>query len=139
MKGCCQGHLQRELLMPPVHPKTALRAPPRCTVFVVAMHRDVDHAKRVRQTCMCISTKRHELIVHEPSMANNCWPSRDPKNAESRALNSEEETEKWRETQKNPPTAITTAIRAACGNNVQFFKCQVRRENRPLDPIPHFT
>ena len=53
MKGCCQGHLQRELLMPPVHPKTALTAPPRCTMFVVAMHRasTKDHAKRVTQTC----------------------------------------------------------------------------------------
>ena len=38
-----QEHLQRELLVPPVHPKTALTAPPRCTVFVVAMQRHVDH------------------------------------------------------------------------------------------------
>ena len=58
MKGCCQGHLQRELLVPPVHPKTTLTAPPRCTVFVVAMHRHVDHwastkghTKEETQTC----------------------------------------------------------------------------------------
>ena len=38
-----QEHLQRELLVPPVHPKTALTAPPRSTVFVVAMHQHVAH------------------------------------------------------------------------------------------------
>ena len=38
-----QEHLQRELLVSPVRPKTALTAPPRCTVFVVATHRHVDH------------------------------------------------------------------------------------------------
>ena len=53
-----QEHLQRELLVPPVHPKTALTAPPRCTVLVVAMQRHVDHwastkghTKEGTQTC----------------------------------------------------------------------------------------
>ena len=38
-----QEHFQRELLVPPVHPKTALTVAPRCTVFVVATQRHVDH------------------------------------------------------------------------------------------------
>ena len=53
-----QEHFQRELLVPPVHPKTALTALPRCTVFVVAMQRNVDHwastnghTKEETQTC----------------------------------------------------------------------------------------
>ena len=53
-----QEHLQRKLLMPPVRPKLALAASPRCTVFVVATHRHADHwaptkdhTKRAIQTC----------------------------------------------------------------------------------------
>ena len=35
MKGYCQGHLHRELLVPPVHTKTALTATPRCSRVAV--------------------------------------------------------------------------------------------------------
>ena len=38
-----QEHLQRELLVPPVQPKMALTAPPRCTAFMIAMQRHVDN------------------------------------------------------------------------------------------------
>ena len=43
MKSCCQGHLQRVLLVPPVHAQPTVRTLLRCPSFVVAMHRHVDH------------------------------------------------------------------------------------------------
>ena len=42
MKGCCQGHLQRKLLVPPMHAQPTVTTPLRCPSFVVAMHRHVD-------------------------------------------------------------------------------------------------
>ena len=32
VKGCCQGHLQRKLLEPPVHAQPTVTSPLRCTV-----------------------------------------------------------------------------------------------------------
>ena len=57
----------------------------------------------IDEEAMCMSTQQHELIVHEPWMANNCWPLRAPKHAESQALNSEEECEKWRQYRRKKP------------------------------------
>ena len=58
MKGCCQGHLQRKLLVPPVHAQPTVTTPLRCPSFVVAMQRHVNHwaqqkvtQKEETQTC----------------------------------------------------------------------------------------
>ena len=58
-----QEHLQRELLVPPVHPKTALTAPPRCTVFVVAMQRHVDHWASPKDHAKKGNTNLSSLVV----------------------------------------------------------------------------
>ena len=49
MKGCCQGDLQRKLLVPPVHAQPTVTTPLRFPTAVVAMHRHVDHWAKVSQ------------------------------------------------------------------------------------------
>ena len=46
MKGCCQGHLQRKLLVPPVHAQPTVTSPLRCPTAVVATQRRVVHWDR---------------------------------------------------------------------------------------------
>ena len=42
LMGCCQGHLQRKLFVPPVHAQPTVTTSLRSTSFVIAMHRHVD-------------------------------------------------------------------------------------------------
>ena len=58
MKGCCQGHLQRKLLVPPVYAQPTVTTPLRCSPFVVAMQRHVDHWAQQKVT----QKKKRKLV-----------------------------------------------------------------------------
>ena len=48
MLHCSQDHLQRKLLVPPVHAQPTVTATLRCSTVVIAMHRHVDHWARTK-------------------------------------------------------------------------------------------
>ena len=73
MNGCCQGHLQRELLVPPVHAQPTVTTPLRCPTAAVAMHRHVDHWARTKgltkkETHSCLNL----LLLFQALFSTSC-------------------------------------------------------------------
>ena len=80
---------------------------------------------RTKARRMCMSTDA-VLMAWEPSMAKNSSPSRAPKNWRSTPGHSRRSAKNASEPPKNPSHRHMTASK----NNVQIFKCELRREVR---------
>ena len=63
MKGCCQGHLQRKLFVPPVDEQPTVTTPLRCPSFVVAMQRHVNHCAQTSDHTKKGNTNLSSLVV----------------------------------------------------------------------------
>ena len=72
-----------------------------------------------------MSTSAECVIVQEPSMAKNSSPSRAPKNGAQTQT-----TWKSAKNASEPPKPTSHRHVTACRNNVQIFKCELRREVR---------